>query len=241
MENRSLEEVKKRLDQLATFELNEDSFYEVAEDNLDQEGTPLEKMVSVYQRLQQEVSQKMNEMDGHMGMSPNCQLGCAFCCYFPIIVSRLEAKMIIASIEAMPEHRREDIKQHLIDYYQQYEGLIQEATSLNFEVKDIKYDYIKKQLPCPLLNLETNACMAYEARPLPCRTYVNYMDPDICAKNYVPEEAVSFEFLYEDYMGALNAAAQVMFEEEDPNFLDYPSDVYQYHYLPVFLKEWIEK
>ncbi|MGP4071726.1 YkgJ family cysteine cluster protein [Piscibacillus sp. B03] len=240
MKNRTLEEVKERLKRLNTFELNEDDFYDAAEQKLDEPGQPLDQMVAVYQRLQQEVSQKMNEMDDHMGMTPNCQLGCAFCCYFPIIISRLEAKMIIASIEAMPESRREEIKSHLESYYKQYESLIDEATSLNFEEKDIKYDYIKKQLPCPLLNTETNACMAYESRPLPCRTYVNYMDPDICYEKYVPEETVSFEFLYEDYMGALNAGAQVMYEEKQPQFMDYPSDIYQYHYLPVFLKEWIE-
>ncbi|WP_054754431.1 YkgJ family cysteine cluster protein [Piscibacillus salipiscarius] len=220
--------------------MNEDDFYDAAEDQLDEAGTSLERMVSVYQRLQQEVSQKMNEMDDHMGMTPNCQLGCAFCCYFPIIISRLEANMIMASIEAMPQSRREEFIHHLKDYFERHKALIDEATALNFDEEDIKYDYIKKQLPCPLLNTETNACMAYEARPLPCRTYVNYMDPDICYENYVPEETVSFEFLYEDYMGALNAAAQVMYEDENPDFLDYPSDVYQYDYMPVFLKEWIE-
>ncbi|TFB13917.1 YkgJ family cysteine cluster protein [Filobacillus milosensis] len=240
MENRTLEQVKQRLAKLETFELDEDSFYEVAEDQLDCYHQPKEKMMAIYQKLLQEVSQKMNQMDNHMDMTPNCQLGCAFCCYFPIIISRLEAKMIIASIEAMPEERHNELKEHLRQYYKNYENLIEDATSLDFEEQDVKYEYMKKQLPCPLLNTETNTCMAYEVRPLPCRTYVNYMDPEICAKNYVPEETVSFEFLYENYMGALNAAAQVVFEEDDPEFLDYPTDVYQYNYLPVFLKEWID-
>ncbi|RPF50581.1 YkgJ family cysteine cluster protein [Aquisalibacillus elongatus] len=240
MENRALEEVKHKLNKLDSYPYNDETFYDVAEEQLDQRGTSLNRMVEIYQHLQQEVSQKMSEMNQHMGMTPNCQLGCAFCCYFPIVVSRLEANMIIASIEVMPTERRESIKDHLRSYYKNYESLIDEATSLNFE-EDIKFEYMKKQLPCPLLNPETNACMAYEARPLPCRTYVNYMDPQICADNYVPEETVSFEFIYEDYMSALNAAAQVMDEEESPRFLDYPSDLYRYDYLPVFLKEWIER
>ncbi|GEL78125.1 YkgJ family cysteine cluster protein [Tenuibacillus multivorans] len=241
MENRTIEEVKERLESLKAFELNEDSFYDLAEDELDQAKPAKLKMMKIYQTLLQEVSQKMNEMDAHMGMAPSCQMGCAFCCYFPIIVSKLEAKMIIASIESMPEERRQAIKRHLRDYYSKYEGLVKEATSLDFQEHDIKYDYMKKQLPCPLLNTETNTCMAYDVRPLPCRTYVNYTNPKYCEEKYLPEEAVSFEFLYEDYMGALNAAAQVMFEDEHPEFLDYPTDIYQHDYLPVFLKEWVEQ
>ncbi|WP_162297951.1 YkgJ family cysteine cluster protein [Halalkalibacillus sediminis] len=242
MRDRSLQEVKDRLATLVSYELNEDDFYDVADKHLNERGTVENRLSEVYQNTLAEVSQKMNEMDNHMGMTPNCQLGCAFCCYFPIIVNRLEAKMLVHSIEQMEESRREDLKNHLTNYFKKYSSTIETCTSIDYENDpDAKLKYKRENLPCPLLDEEKQACKAYEARPLPCRTYVNYMDPKICAENHVPEEAVSFEFLYDGYMGALNEAAQAVYEEEDPDFLDYPSDVYQYDYLPAFLKEWMQE
>ncbi|MGM8216338.1 YkgJ family cysteine cluster protein [Bacillaceae bacterium W0354] len=235
-----LNEVKERLNHLSSFELNEDDFYEITDKYLEKAMPTKKRMIEIYKKLLLETSNKMTDMDEHMGMSPSCQLGCAFCCYFPIIITRLEAKMIIASIEEMSDDRREELINHLRNYFSNYESLIEEATSVDPESEHVKSHYIKKQLPCPLLNTETNSCMAYEIRPLPCRTYVNYTNPKVCADNLMPEEAVSFEFLYEGYMGALNEAAQVIFEEEAPDFLDYPMDVYETNYLPLFLKEWLE-
>ncbi|MDQ0351978.1 Fe-S-cluster containining protein [Alkalibacillus filiformis] len=230
--------MKQRLERLGTYELNEENFVEVAEYALEKDK-PIDRLIEGYHQLLGEVSNEMKRMDDHMGMTPTCQMGCAFCCYFPIIITRLEAKMIIHSIESMSEERKNDVKTHLKTYFEQNEEKVEHCTSLDFQSEDIKFDYMKAQLPCPLLNTETNTCMAYESRPLPCRTYVNYMDPKICEDNLVPEETVSFEFLYEDYMGNLNEIAQKVAHEDET--VEYPDNLFEYNYLPVFLKEWIQR
>ncbi|WP_188207288.1 YkgJ family cysteine cluster protein [Alkalibacillus aidingensis] len=241
MSYKTLSDVKERLERLGSFELNDERFVEVAEQAIDNETQqPKDRLLYAYKNLLAEVSQQMNQMDDHMGMQPTCQMGCAFCCYFPIIVTKLEANMIIRGIESMEEEQRDQLVQHLQSYFINQKEKVAACTSLDFEQGEIKHEYMKKQLPCPLLDPETNTCMAYEWRPLPCRTYVNYMDPKICEKQLVPEEAVSFEFLYEDYMGNLNEVAQEI-AMEDGHAIDYPADVFQYNYLPVFLKEWIEE
>ncbi|MEK4166079.1 MULTISPECIES: YkgJ family cysteine cluster protein [Anoxybacillus] len=59
---------------------------------------------------------------------------------------------------------------------------------------------MKEQLPCIFLNRETNTCFVYEVRPMPCRTYLNYCSPNVCAESYMPDEPFSYEFLYEFYI-----------------------------------------
>ncbi|GAA0450400.1 YkgJ family cysteine cluster protein [Alkalibacillus silvisoli] len=239
MSYKSLNEIKGRLEKLGTYELNEDRFVQIADSALEYEK-PVDRLLNGYQNLLSEVSNQMGKMDEHMGIKPSCQMGCAFCCYFPIIVTRLEAKMIIRAIEQMEPDEKLALQSHLKDYFKKHEEKIDYCTSLDFEHEDTKFDYMKEQLPCPLLNTETNTCMAYEWRPLPCRTYVNYLNPKICEDQLVPEETVSFEFLYEDYMSNLNQVAKEV-AYEDNELLDYPEDIFEYNYLPVFLKQWINR
>lgn len=234
-----IDEVKKRLEHLATYELNVGRYYEIADRELNKNFPIKHRMINVYKKLLEQVSTEMNLMDEHMNLTPSCRLGCAFCCYFPIIITRLEAKMIIYSIENLPNERREELINHLKAYFEENIDLINKATELDLVRDDVKSKYVQMQLPCPLLNTETNSCIAYEVRPLPCRTYVNYIDPKVCEDELMPNEAVSFEFLYEEYMGALNEAAKSIYFEENPTFLDYPTDLYEINYLPVFLREWI--
>ncbi|WP_027964155.1 YkgJ family cysteine cluster protein [Halalkalibacillus halophilus] len=241
MTHRTVDEVKARLDRLQSFDFKEERFTEIAENQLNNnELSDRQVLLYSYHNLLGEVSHKMDLMDEHMDMKPTCFMGCAFCCYFPIITTRLEAKMITYAIENMEPERQDYIKRHLENYFEKYHEKIEHNTSLDFEAGDIKHEYMQKQLPCPLLDEKTNTCLAYEWRPLPCRTYVNYMDPKICEENLVPEETVSFEFLYEDYMGTFNEVAQVIAQDND-QVLDYPTDLFQYDYLPVFLREWMNK
>ncbi|WP_306976546.1 YkgJ family cysteine cluster protein [Alkalibacillus salilacus] len=239
MSHRSLKDVQNRLETLQTYELDEGEF-EAKQDEAKTYKQPKDQLVAGYHKLLGEVSVQMNQMDHHMGMSPTCFMGCAFCCYFPIIVTRLEADLLKTAINQMEPERREHIKAHLKQYFDTYQDKLAHVESLDFDDEQFKFDYRKQWLPCPLLDTETNTCLAYESRPLPCRTYVNYMDPKICEHNLVPEETVSFEFLYQDYMGNLNELAQDIATEYD-GVIDYPDDIFEYNLLPVFLREWIEE
>ncbi|MFC4559789.1 YkgJ family cysteine cluster protein [Virgibacillus kekensis] len=130
------------------------------------------------------------------------------------------------------EERRIAIKKHLSSYYENYGERLVEITSLDFESdEDFKLTYRKSLVPCPMLDTKTNTCMAYEVRPIPCRTYMNYTDPKVCEENPMPKETISFEFLYNEYMGALNEFLQFLYEEENTAFIEYPNDVYAHDYL----------
>ncbi|WP_186578798.1 YkgJ family cysteine cluster protein [Aquibacillus kalidii] len=220
------------------YEIEEDKFYRIVENWSDRDVSTDSKLLATYKELLQVVSNEVESMEQAVEMSPTCRLGCAFCCYFPIIINGMEAKLIKEAISHFPKSREEGIKQHLANYYDKYSDEIEQITRLDFENDpDFKYKYKKSNIPCPMLNTETNQCMAYELRPIPCRTYVNYTNPKICEEEVMPKETISYEFLYSEYMGALNEFLQFLYEEGDTSFIEYPNDVYEEDYLANWLKE----
>ncbi|KPH71137.1 MULTISPECIES: YkgJ family cysteine cluster protein [Bacillaceae] len=234
----SFEEIQDKCSRLSdVYEIDEDKFYQIVEKWANQETSTEEKILNSFIELLQMVSEEMSNMEKAVQMEATCRMGCAFCCYFPIIINEMEAKIMKKAIENFPEERRNRIKHHLSNYYQQYGEKLESLTQLDFnEDKDFKLKYRRSLVPCPLLDTKTNQCMAYEIRPIPCRTYVNYTDPDVCEQNVMPKETVSFEFLYEQYMGALNEFMQFLYDEGNTAFIQYPDDVYQTDYLASWLR-----
>jgi uncharacterized protein len=234
----SYEEIQKKCEQLnEKYEINQDKFFQVVEEWANKEATTEEKLIHSFQELLQVVSEEIAAMEQAVEMRPSCALGCVFCCYFPIIITKMEAKLMEKAIKQMPLDRQVKIMSHLKDYFRKYGSILEKITSIDFEEDpDFKKKYIASQVPCPLLNTETNQCLAYEIRPIPCRTYVNYANPDVCRKSHMPNEPISYEFLYNEYMGALNEFLQFLLEEEgDTAFIEYPNDLYSYDYLPNWL------
>jgi uncharacterized protein len=234
----SYEEIQLKCEQLNDkYQIDEEKFYKVVEKWAERDTTTEEKLVKSFEELLQVVSDEIGSMEATMEVKPTCRLGCAFCCYFPIIVTGMEVKLMKKAIEQMPAERREQIQTHLEQYFEKYGDKLDEITSLDYEEDaDFKKKYISSGTPCPMLNTETNQCMAYEIRPIPCRTYVNYANPSVCEENHMPKEPISYEFLYNEYMGALNEFVQFLYEEGDTAFIEYPEDVYAYDYLPNWLK-----
>ncbi|RLL45110.1 YkgJ family cysteine cluster protein [Oceanobacillus piezotolerans] len=228
------EEIQDRMMELQDkYEIDEDHFYGIVEHWANAEISIENKILASFQGLLQVVSEQITQMEKAVDIEATCRMGCAFCCYFPIIVNEMEAKLMKKAIEQFPADRRTAIERHLADYYEKQEPVIKQLTSLERDTDgEFKNEYRKRFLPCPLLDTKTNQCMAYEVRPIPCRTYVNYTNPDVCADNLMPKETVSFEFLYEQYMGALNEFMQFLYEEEgDTAFITYPDDLYREDYL----------
>lgn len=235
----SLEEIEEKCNQLMNdYEIDEEKFYQIVEKWAEQDATTEEKLLASYQELLQVVSDEISLMEDQVGFQATCRMGCAFCCYFPIIINELEAKLMKKAIENFPESRKEAIKNHLQDYYVKHADQLASLPVLDDEEEqNVKMAYRKKLIPCPLLNTETNQCMAYEIRPVPCRTYMNYTNPQVCEDNLMPKETISFEFLYSEYMGALNEFLQFLYEEGDTAFIHYPDDVYRHDYLANWLKD----
>ncbi|SEN68923.1 Putative zinc-or iron-chelating domain-containing protein [Amphibacillus marinus] len=235
----SSQEVQKRCAELTEqYEIDDSMFDQIIAHWDEKQGTVEERLTSCFQALLKQVSEEMAKMDNHMSMAPSCQLGCAFCCYFPIIVTELEAKLIIHSIQQLSPKRSEAIKTQLQNYQTLHRDKLDTARQIDFkEDEQFKLKYRQLNLPCPLLNLETNTCMAYEVRPTPCRTYINYMDPKLCANQPMPKETVSFEFLYLPYFEALNEFLQWLYEDEDTSFINYPDDLFTEDYLINWLPD----
>ncbi|WP_173917307.1 YkgJ family cysteine cluster protein [Halobacillus sp. Marseille-Q1614] len=219
------------------YELDARVFDEVVDQLLDSDLNTEEVIIRGFQRLLSEVDNEIERMESFADMKPSCFKGCAFCCYFPIITSRMEAKIMFRSIEKFPEGRKKKIYDHWERYYKEHEDKLQQAMSMDHTEEGTKFEYKKLNLPCPMLDPETQACMAYEVRPIPCRTYLNYSDPQVCAENHLPKEPFSYEFLYDFYFGALNELIQALYENGEDLNVDYPSDAWSYDYLPG----WIEK
>ncbi len=217
----------------------EDAFYNKIDDLFEHTNLEgYELILHSFKELLKVVDFEINTIEKNVNISPSCEKGCAHCCYFPIITTKLEAKLMVGTINNMPDERKTQIVNHLKTYFTNHEDAINKLCSINFkEVKDFKLQYISKGLPCPLLNVETNECIAYEIRPLPCRTYLNYCNPVVCKKDFIPKEPFSYEFLRDYYIEALNELVQTIIYEDNDNYgIQYPDDLFQVDYLPMQLK-----
>lgn len=196
-----------------------------------------------YKELLKVVDSEINLIENNVDIAPTCQKGCANCCYFPIITTKLEAKLIVDTINTMSEPQKTFIYNHLKSYFNTYSNNLEDACSINFnEDQEFKYKYISKQLPCPLLNTHTNSCIAYDIRPIPCRSYLNYCNPIVCKDQLIPKEPFSYEFLREYYIEALNEIVQTIIYEENQDYgIQYPNDLIDVNYLPVLLKAELTK
>lgn len=235
----AFEEIKAKCEQLnQIYQIDEEKFYRIVEKWADREAPAEDKLVASFQELLRAVSEEINGMQEAVDMTPTCRIGCAFCCYFPIIINEMEAKLMKKAIDRFPAQRRRELEDHFDRYFTRYGKELEEITALDFEEdKDFKLKYRKSGIPCIMLNTENNQCMAYEIRPIPCRTYVNYTNPQVCEDKPMPEETISFEFLYNEYMGALNEFVQFLYEYEDTAFIDYPNDLYAHDYIASWFKE----
>ncbi|MFC7061909.1 YkgJ family cysteine cluster protein [Halobacillus seohaensis] len=223
-----------------SYELDTQFFDDVVDDLLNSELETEDVILNGFNRLLSEVDHEIGRIEQFADMTASCFKGCAFCCYFPIIISKMEAKMMIRSIENFSEERKQEIYKHWEQYYENHKDKLEQAFAMDHTADSTKLEYKKLNLPCPMLNPETQACMAYEVRPIPCRTYLNYSDPQVCAENHLPKEPFSYEFLYDFYFGAINEIVQALYENGEDLFIDYPSDVWSYDYLPAWIEKWRE-
>ncbi|KGP74414.1 YkgJ family cysteine cluster protein [Pontibacillus yanchengensis] len=237
----SYEEILQKIELLnAQYEINDEYFSSIVDQLLASDKDANEIVMEGFQLMLEQVNREMAKMENFMDVTASCFMGCAFCCYFPIIITGMEAKTMTRIMESWPKDRKDKIVNHLQQYFEKYEKEVEQVTSLDRDDPKFKQNYIASQVPCPMLDTETNMCMAYEIRPIPCRTYVNYADPQVCADNYMPKETISYEFLYDFYMGALNEIMQELYENGEEAFVEYPSDVWNYDFLANWLKDWVQ-
>lgn len=220
----------------------ETPFFDKVDEVLDtSEGKHVETvLMEAFEKLLSQVSTEINTIEQEMSLKPTCALGCAHCCYFPIVVTRLEVKLMLMFIKRLPDERRQSITDHIATYLQRHNTELEQLRGLDFKSNPtFKDTYKKMELPCIMLDMKTNTCMAYEVRPIPCRTYVNYADPLVCKEERLPKEPLSYEFMHPFYVQGMDEVIQEILEvvnDSDLGF-SYPADAADVNYLPILLKE----
>lgn len=107
---------------------------------------------------------------------PVCQEGCAHCCYTSVFASTPEILRIADHLKAT---RSEP----------ELAALRARAEETAKKVHDLDLDArAKAHVPCPLLDVATGKCGAYDVRPVPCRAY-HSGDVAVCKKAFDAGEA----------------------------------------------------
>ena len=100
-----------------------------------------------------------------------CKPGCSHCCARPITITLAEALVIKDYLKKT--HRLKEVMDRL-------KGL------QDFEFLDAGTWYAMG-IKCPVLDLKTNKCLAYEVRPIACSTHFSKADPSSCdPKSFKP-------------------------------------------------------
>lgn len=193
-------------------------------------------VATAFKRMLKVVDNEIKLIENKVEMTPSCKSGCAHCCYYPIILTKMEVKLIWQYIQELPKNKLGELLKHLENYYATED--LEKIYSIDFQTyRRYKEKYVNKHVPCPLLDTKTNSCLAYEVRPIACRTHVNYCNPQVCADEPIPNEVFSYEFLYEYYIYALVNTIQEVVLEENHDPIKLPGDVYEADYLPRLLKK----
>jgi uncharacterized protein len=107
--------------------------------------------------IQNQVHRRTMEIEAQNHSWP-CRKGCSDCCRSLASEPRIapdEWILLFAAIESLPVETRETI----------YLGIRESSGAA-------------RPLTCPLLDLQTGACLVYEARPVACRAYGFYAERD---------------------------------------------------------------
>ncbi|ARK28975.1 YkgJ family cysteine cluster protein [Halalkalibacter krulwichiae] len=224
----------------------EQPFFDLVDQLLDEsEGKHVHNFLTdAFERLLAQVNKEIELVEDELGLTPTCGVGCAHCCYFPIIVTRLEAKLMLLFINQLPEARKQRIFLQISEYHDKFSSEINVIKKFDFKKDDsFKLKYKQLGLPCMFLDEETNRCIAYEVRPIPCRTYLNYTNASVCSEEHLPKEPVSFEFLHRFYVQGMDEIIQEILEVVSDQSLgfSYPNDAAEVNYLPILIEEELNK
>lgn len=137
----------------------------------------------------------------HHAVKPSCSGGCATCCYHwvedvnsfeIIIIADYLKRHHPTALPAIVQQCREDLAtlEQLYEVVQSKFAQEQahEAGSMDAldEIDVLLGSFYQFQRPCPLLDKQ-GLCMIYPLRPLTCRIYLSFSDPQRCHPDYINE------------------------------------------------------
>ncbi len=158
-------------------------------------GVRFSVFLSLFHRYQNEVLDKYSKQT-------TCRKGCCYCCnHWVEDVYSFEATRIADYIKTHFPERISSIidrciedEKHIIRLHNIMDSKLHEYRS-DSEIVDIDEtdlllaSYYQLKRPCPLLN-DNGTCSIYPARPLTCRVYFSFSDPQLCRPEYINTEEI---------------------------------------------------
>lgn len=144
-------------------------------------GTPVkpQRMLPILQKMTSALVEASAE-----GHEISCKAGCGACCRQPVPISEMEVYQIAELVDAMPEPRRNVIKQRFADGVARFHeigwfdrmnakydgGRPKESLEGVRDAQAVVMDYFHQGVACPFL--EDESCSIHPDRPLACREYL---------------------------------------------------------------------
>lgn len=122
------------------------------------------------------------------GETISCRKGCGACCRQLVPLTEMEARMLRALVDALPEPRRSNVRNRFAEARRRLEasGLLEPLAhperfaDEQLRARDLGLAYFRVGIPCPFL--EDESCSIHPERPLACREYLVTSDPRHCAE-----------------------------------------------------------
>jgi Fe-S-cluster containining protein len=118
------------------------------------------------------------------GRPVSCRAGCGACCRQVVPVSESEAQYLAELVAAMPEERREHVRERfraaIAALGEELGGRLRDTSRFRAleDRRSMGIEYFHKGVACPFL--ENEQCGIYEHRPLSCREYLVSSPPRNC-------------------------------------------------------------
>jgi Fe-S-cluster containining protein len=132
-------------------------------------------MASADSRLLVIIDNAMDDARHRSGQALHCAKGCFGCCIGPFPITAMDARRLRDALTALPAPLAQAIRSRALEaaaaLSPHYPGDIENGR-LHEERADELFDNPRLNgVPCPALDLESGACLVYDARPIACRSY----------------------------------------------------------------------
>jgi Fe-S-cluster containining protein len=136
--------------------------------SLDTEAA-LEKLYNTYKRFEKSLSP--------FSEATPCKKGCTACCHHVVQTTAIEAEAVRQFIKKQFDRSAQS---SLLSRINQCRNSYPKFLPLDEEYdEEFQDNYFEKRIPCPFLSTD-GSCMVYGSRPLVCRTYMVFSDPEQC-------------------------------------------------------------